>query len=222
MGLLKGAIYITEDINVVNTADLRTTKIIDLDEDSEMINNPSVIKGVCLLPPPEAKIAEVDNNEQLYDMAYFNSLMENYQQHFVAALLAYLYTGGNLIIYLPEMGYTYTKEKLIQMFWKMYGIHIGEIGNPDPNRAGCYYDESCIPIWLQSIYLINVMTPEAFLYPNATIDAGVVYVEFGKVVFLLPLIYTLRPTFFTTNGFSASAAENVIFLSSTPLLTIKV
>lgn len=164
MGLLKGTIYITDNQEIIYNANLQNTRIIDLDEDDMLFNNPSVIKGVCLLPPPEAKIAEADGNEQLYDMAYSSLLLEPYQQQFVAALLAYLYTGGNLLIFLPELGYTYTKEKLIQHIWQLYGVHIGDIGNPNPTVANCYYDEGCLPIWLNLIYLADVMTPEAFLY----------------------------------------------------------
>lgn len=165
MSILKGTIFITDNIEVINNANLQNTKIIDLDEDGALMDNQSIIKGVCLLPPPEAKIAEADNNEQLYDMAYSSHLLEPYQQEFIAALLSYLYTGGNLLLFLPELGYTYTKEKLIQHMWTIYGIHIGDVGNTiNPNIANCYYDEKCIPIWLNLIYLADVMTPEAYLF----------------------------------------------------------
>ena len=165
MNILKGTIFITKNQEVIRNANLQVTRIIDLDEDGVLMDNASVIKGVCLLPPPEAKIAEADGNEQLYDMAYSSHLLEPYQQEFMAAILAYLYTGGNLILFLPEMGYTYTKEKIIQHMWNIYGIHIGDIDNQvNPNIANCYYDEKCVPIWLNLIYLADVMTPEAYLY----------------------------------------------------------
>lgn len=165
MNILKGTIFITKNQEVIRNANLQVTRIIDLDEDGALVDNASIIKGVCLLPPPEAKIAEADGNEQLYDMAYSSHLLEPYQQEFMAAILAYLYTGGNLILFLPEMGYTYTKEKIIQHMWNIYGIHIGDIDNQvNPNIANCYYDEKCVPIWLNLIYLADVMTPEAYLY----------------------------------------------------------
>ena len=165
MSILKGTIFITKNQDVIRNANLQVTRIIDLDEDGALMDGPSIIKGVCLLPPPEAKIAEADGNEQLYDMAYSSHLLDPYQQEFMAAILAYLYKGGNLILFLPEMGYTYTKEKIIQHMWNIYGIHIGDIDNTmNPNIANCYYDEKCVPIWLNLIYLADVMTPEAYLY----------------------------------------------------------
>lgn len=172
MSILKGTIFITKNINVINNANLQTTKIIDLDEDGALMDNASIIKGVCLLPPPEAKIAEADGNEKLYDIAYASHLLEPFQQDFVAALLAYLFIGGNLILFLPEMGYTYTKEKLLWQLWITYGIHVGDIDNTvDPNIYNCYYDEACIPIWLSMIYVnTGIMTAEAYLY-NYPLDA---------------------------------------------------
>ena len=156
--------YLTDKEEVIYTINSTNTKIISLDEDGLLMSNASIIPGTCLLPPPEAKIAEADGNEALYDMVYSSHLLEPFQQEFMAALIAYLFKGGNLILFLPEIGYTYTQEKLIQHIWNAYGLHIGLIGSPDPNKANWYADEKCIPIWLNLIYLADVMSPEAFLY----------------------------------------------------------
>lgn len=165
MSLLKGTIYITEDMNIVNSIPYNSnTKIVNLDEDDILPDSSNILVGTCLLPPIEAKIAEVDGNQTLYDTIYSNHLMMPFQQQFISALLSYLYKGGNLILFLPELGYNNTKDMIIYEMFKLYGIHIGLIGDQDPQKANCYYDETCIPMWLNSIYSVSAISPYEFLY----------------------------------------------------------
>lgn len=165
MSLLKGTIYITEDVNLVMSIPYNgNTKIVNLDEDGVLPEMNHILAGTCLLPPIEAKIAEVDGNQSLYDTIYSNHLLMPFQQQFMAALLAYLYKGGNLILFLPELGYTNTKEMVIFEIFKLYGVHIGMIGAQDPMVANCYYDETCVPMWLNSIYSVSAITAYEFLY----------------------------------------------------------
>ena len=162
--MLLGTIYITDNDQIIYQANLANTKIINLDEDGTLMENPAFIGGTCLLPPIDAKIAEADGNEQLYDSIYSQHLNMPFQKEFIAALIAYLYRGGNLLLYLPELGYDNTTNKLIFHMYALYGIHIGIIGNPNPAIANCYYDNSCIPIWLNMIYAANVITPYEYLF----------------------------------------------------------
>lgn len=164
MSILKGMIYITDNLDVVYNAPLNTTKIINLDEDGILQDNEAFIGGTCLLPPLEAKISEADGNEYQYDMFYQSHLLEPYQQQFIAALISYLYRGGNLILFLPETDYDNTKKKLIYHMWALYGVHIGIIGSTNPNDAMCYYDERCEVIWLNMVYTSRVIDANEFLY----------------------------------------------------------
>jgi hypothetical protein len=164
MSILKGTIYITDNPEVIYNTPLNVTKIINLDEDGILQDNEAFIGGTCLLPPIEAKIAEVDNNEQQYDMFYQSHLLEPYQQQFISALIAYLYRGGNLILFLPDVGYDNTKNKLLYHIWSLYGLHIGIIGDPNPNNSNCYYDDRCTVIWLNMIYTAKVIDAIEFLF----------------------------------------------------------
>lgn len=165
MSLLKGTIYITEDIDIINSIPYNgNTKIVSLDEDGILPESDHILVGTCLLPPIEAKIAEVDGNKSLYDTIYSNHLLLPFQQQFISALLSYLYKGGNLILFYPELGYTNTKEMIIYEIFKLYGVHIGMIGSQDPRVANCYYDESCVPMWLNSIYSVSAISTYEFLY----------------------------------------------------------
>ena len=161
---LKGTIFVTDNVDLVLKSSINNTKIISLDEDGVLPQSPNIVGGLCLLPPIDAKIAEADVNEQLYDTIYSSHLLEPFQQQFIAALVSYLYKGGNLLLFLPELGYTNTTEKLIEHLFRIYGIHPGLIGNNNPQIANCYYDEKCIPMWLNLIYSARVISAYEYLY----------------------------------------------------------
>lgn len=163
--ILKGAMYITDQPDIVYQAPIDGyTRIINLDEDDILDNNhPCIIGGTCLLPPLEAKIAECDGNEMLYDQIYMNHLTANYQYQFISALFAYLYRGGNIIFFLPEFGDN-TKEKFLFHMENCYGVHIGWINNPDQRIASWYFDTNYIPRWLDMLYTIHVISPFDYLY----------------------------------------------------------
>ena len=164
--MLKGTIFITDKIDYLYNIPLgKNNKIINLDEDGILqIESNDIIGGTCLLPPIEAKIAEADGNEQLYDNIYSSHLLLPFQQQFISALIAFLFKGGNLILFLPEIGYTNTTEKLIEHLFSLYGLHPGIIGSQDPRISSCYYDDKCIPIWLNMIYSVNAISAYEYLY----------------------------------------------------------
>jgi len=164
MSILKGTMFITHDPEVISNIPLNTYRIVTMDEFSNFGDNPAFIGGTCLLPPIEAKIAEADNNEYLYDTLYQSHLLEPYQQQFIGALISYLYTGGNIIFFLPDEAYDNTRTKFIENMWIMFGIHVGIIGAQDPNVANCYFDDRCTVIWLNMIYTSNVISGKEYLF----------------------------------------------------------
>ena len=162
--MLTGTIYITDKEDIIYQLDLRKTRIINLDEDGVLMDNPAIIGGTCLLPPIDAKIAEADGNEQLYDSVYSNHLNMPFQKEFIGALISYLYRGGNLVLFLPEIGYNNTTHKLVYHIFNLYGIHIGIIGDKNPSVANYYCDTRCIPMWLNMIYACYAMNGYEYLY----------------------------------------------------------
>lgn len=160
--MLTGTIFITDNEEIIRAVPLNQVKIISLDEDG-ILEGSNFIGGTCLLPPMEAKIAEADGNEQLYDSYYSNHLLLPFQQQFITALIAFLYRGGNLILYLPEIGYCNTTRKLVEHLFRLYGIHPGIIGEQNPQEANCFYDVRCIPIWLNLMICANVISAKEYL-----------------------------------------------------------
>ena len=176
--MLTGTIFITDNEEIIRAVPLNQVKIISLDEDG-ILEGSNFIGGTCLLPPMEAKIAEADGNEQLYDSYYSNHLLLPFQQQFITALIAFLYRGGNLILYLPEIGYCNTTRKLVEHLFRLYGIHPGIIGEQNPQEANCFYDVRCIPIWLNLMICANVISAKEYLLKlpvDATINNQKVFI----------------------------------------------
>jgi hypothetical protein len=169
MSFFKGNIYITSNLKIVYSTPFNsTTKIVSLDEDGIIADSDNILKGTCLLPPIEAKIAEADGNEYLYDTVYSNHLLSEYQYNFIGALVSYLFKVGDIILFLPETEYTNTTEKLVEHIYNRYGIYIGNIDLVNDPRSICKYDERCLPIWLNMMYLLSTLDVYEFLYlyPN--------------------------------------------------------
>lgn len=164
--ILKGDIEITDNIDFVREimySNIPNTKIISLDENGTLpLDHPNVLGGVCLLPPMDALIAEADGDEQSFDIIYFNHFSEPFVEQFVVALITFLFKGGHLILYYPELN-SVIGTKLLQMFWNKYGINIGRVG-----FSNCSYDKSCTPIWLGYMYSIDILSSYEllYLYPN--------------------------------------------------------
>ena len=159
-----GSILITKQVEVLRNINLGPmTRIINLDEDGMLPEAPDIIGGTILLPPIEAKIAEADGDEQLFDNIYVNYLQSPAVKQYIAALMSYVYRGGNLILFLPDLEYTNTFNKLLLFVYQLYGVHIGIV--EDPNNAACYYIPNYAPLWLEMIYATRVvMGPHEFLY----------------------------------------------------------
>lgn len=162
--IIRGDISITDNLPFIKDLLQNSTnpmvRIISMEEENILpLNHPMVIGGTCLLPPIDALMAEADGNELLYDRIYNDHFNAQFPSEYISAILIYLYTGRNLIIYLPNQN-SNTFKKFIQIMWKRYGIQPGIIGVSNP-----VYDPTCLPIWLNMIY--RCMDPYEYLrlYP---------------------------------------------------------
>ncbi len=155
--MLSGTIFITSDFEKIKSLPVAGgVMVISLDEDNRLSEiSPNIIEGTCLLPPVEAKIAEVDGDMMRYDEIYLSYLYT--QQDFMSAIVAFLYKGGNMIIYLPE-DYSYTKDKFCEFIFKIYGIHIGDMENHNYDYDKCFYDLKSIPFWLNMMFKRDIIS----------------------------------------------------------------
>ena len=166
--ILKGNILLTTDKNIImETLHMRPDiKLISLDEDNELGLDPSVvIPGTILLPPPGAIVAEVDGDEQKYNMIYSAHLLSEPVKEYMSSILAFLYKGGKLLLYYPDSDYNNTVKSMLFFILINYGIHVGIIGDPNPDNASCHFDANLENIQLDLIYYYtNIMDWREYLY----------------------------------------------------------
>lgn len=158
--VLKGSISITDNLNFINEVlySMPYTRVISLDENNTInTEHPNVIGGTCLLPPINALIAEADGDEGLFDMYYAEHFTTSFVDMFMGAIINYLISGGDLVIYYPELN-SIIASKLMDMIWKRYGIGIGIVGQKEH-----FYDYSCLPIWLGYAYTNKVINARDYL-----------------------------------------------------------
>lgn len=163
--ILKGDISITDNIDLIKNIIVSgscNVKVIDLEEVPTIpTESPNVIVGNILLPPIDSMIAAVNGDEPLFYKTYADHFNLVDVHEFICIMVTYLYRGGNFIIYYPEDELN-LKDKILEMFWKRYGILIGET-----NIRPASYDESCTPMLLEMIYSIGGMSARDMLmyYP---------------------------------------------------------
>ena len=155
--LLKGNVFITSDDKValecVYGNNINNFRLISLDEDNKLsIDKNLLISGTCLLPPIDAKIAELDGDERKYDIIYSSHLINKFNQQFMSAILGFLYTGGNIMFYYPNSEYDNTKEKFKYHMFGLYGIHIGDNDSNNEMEKRSFYDINKTYIWADLLY----------------------------------------------------------------------
>lgn len=136
--------------------------VINLDEDNQqLMHSQNVLGGTELLPPPEALMAEIDGDEQMYDYIYSMHFGDPFIAQYVTALIAALKVGKSLLMYYPTLDPSETKTvpKLIDQFWKNFGIGIGLLGHNDG-----VYDYNKLPLWLRLLYLGRMIGYKEFLF----------------------------------------------------------
>ena len=186
--ILKGNILISTDKNIIlETLHMRPdVKIISLDEDNTIgLDSGNFIPGTILLPPVEAIMAEVDGNEQKYDMIYSNHLLSEPVKEYMSSIIAFLYRGGKLLLYFPDMEYNNTMKKMLFFIMVIYGIHIGIIGDQNLDNATCYYDANLENIQLDMIfYYTNIIDWREYLYnypPNCPITDQIMNILLAQI-----------------------------------------
>lgn len=181
--ILRGNIYITSEKDIIFQA-LQSNdpglKIISIDEDKTLgFENDRIIPGTILLPPIDAKIAELDGDEQKYDIIYSIHLQTDPVKQYMAGILAFLFNGGRLLIYYPDQEYNNTKIKLLAFIFIIYGVHIGILGDNNPDNATCFYDANLEHFQLDLIFQFTriidwrtylILYPLEFPIPDQILD----------------------------------------------------
>ena len=156
--MILGSMYIFNDPNAALSTIATGSKIIVMSEEIPVNeNDPNVIAGTCLLPPPIAKIAEIDGDAERFYELYSEHLLSDIPVDFISVILGFMHNGGNISILvncaLDETWVMY----LVNHFMMYYGINIGSQICPfgyDPSFDDCING---------ILYSANIETPMEFL-----------------------------------------------------------
>ena len=97
--MINGSIYIYTDPNAAFQTINNGAKLIIMSEDIPFDNNdPNLISGTCLLPPPIAKMAEIDGDAERFYQIYSEYLLSDVPVDFISVILGFIHQGGNISI----------------------------------------------------------------------------------------------------------------------------
>lgn len=159
--MMKGTIYITNDINYANSA-IINSRIVAIGEIDEMtLRALNGVRGSIILPPYTAIEAELDNDVNRFVQIYTQYLDSYEVQSFIAVIIKAIHSGINILLYLSpdesEMGYS----RAFMEYMKRYGMVIGTVNSP------FMYDVSFDGINLSLMYMNDLISEEELLvlYP---------------------------------------------------------
>ena len=179
--MLTGQLYITTNIDAVYREQYRNTKILFLCDEKQDVPGVEIIPASILLPPYESVMAELDDQKDVAAQIYIEYLCQKEPDMFIAAIMAALLRGVNILVYLgPDEANMSFIGTLTQFLWNMYGI-----------GAGTDYNKFTINIALEpaiycKLYFYDLINYEEFfiLYP-----AGIKIEEY-----VIPkLVYEINP-----------------------------
>lgn len=158
--LLKGTIYITNDINLCLT-NMAMCKTIIIADEPENYRMPQAIGGSLLLPPYQALELLVDGNERDFEFEYDQYLNNDISVYkFINIILQALIVGTN-IIFLVESNDIDFMKVLRRYFAVSFGIILGDSMNPFS------FDINYTPTILNRLYSCDDISKETYLslYP---------------------------------------------------------
>jgi hypothetical protein len=128
--MIYGNLYIMNDVrNALLAAEADGCKIAVLSEEPILdLNSGFAVPGTCLLPPPMAKIAEIDGDAERFYEIYNEHLLSDVPVDFISIILGLLHQGGSMI-FLINCGIDEPwVMQLCNHFMNYYGITIGRDG----------------------------------------------------------------------------------------------
>ena len=154
--MLKGTIYITYDINLC-LANLNTCKTVIIADEPDLYNIPGKIGGSLLLPPYEALVSIIDNDEEKFRYEYTYYLLSDITVNkFLNIILQALIAGTNIIFLIDKEGPKFDMV-LREFFISNFGIIIGD----DSHQFA--FDANYIPVILNRLYTDDDINVDYYL-----------------------------------------------------------
>ena len=148
-----GTIYMTSDINMVQN-NINSCKVLMVTNEPLFQNHPNRVAATILLPPTQAIIADADDDMQTFEALYYNYLISDEVTEFISIVLYVLYTGVNVLIYIPSedvKSLSYVGF-LLEFLKNNYGIQVGTDAIP------YLLDINYLPMIVDMLYLNELIS----------------------------------------------------------------
>lgn len=126
MSCFTGTIYVTNDINIVQS-NINTSKVLMVTNEPILEGHPNRVSATILLPPAQAIIADADDDMQTFQTLYYQYLISDEVTEFFSLIFYILHIGVNVLIYIPkeDMKSLDYVGFLLGFFNNNYGLQIG-------------------------------------------------------------------------------------------------
>lgn len=178
--MLLGNLYLAEDINFVRTVlsdPMSRTICMSMDEADDTLERefPNLVqKSTILCPPPSAIYKEVDGDSEGFINDYLYYLGSPSVMDFFAAMLYYMHTGGNVLIYIPE----YTEDSIwVNILCNFMSSNFGIIAGSSAEKSYYYNSEYDYNV-LMILYDYGYMSIFEFIasYPYQVLEPDMKFV----------------------------------------------
>ena len=198
--MIFGSIYIYNDIEGAFNTIANGAKLIVMSEEIPFDKyDPNIISGTCLLPPPIAKMAEIDGDAERFYELYSEYLLSDVPVDFISVILGFLHKGGNItMLVCCDINEPWLCA-FINHFMMYYGLNLGSIVSPFSYNPA--FDDCINGI----LYSSGIETPYEYLY-NHTPGIPIPDYELTQLQSQLSYI-TMNPQM-DFNDFSISLKNN--------------
>lgn len=164
---LRGQLWATSDINMVNQACSQGVKVIYLGDVLNLSNEDATrfVFSSSFVPDYQTMSMQVDGNKEAFIQMYVASLNSKASVEMFSAILACLYKGVSVMFYLPpEASDLNFVQYLLQFIELNYGITTAT------KTTKYAFDQSYSGKVIELLYLNNLVTAQEFLINSETID----------------------------------------------------
>ena len=165
--MLKGQLWATTDINLVNHGLTNGFKIVFLGDPISLdpLYKDVFVLASSLTPDYNTMALKVDGDERGFAQMYTASLNTKAAVEMLAVIFVCLYKGTNIMFYVPQEanGLDYI-QYLLAFINKNYGIQT----QTKSTQFG--FDVNYLPRIIELMYLHNLITPQEFLVNMPSLD----------------------------------------------------
>lgn len=166
--MLKGQLWATSDINLVNQALTQGFKVIYLGDPVSIdpVYREKFVVSTSLVPDYQTMALQVDGNMEGFINMYIASLNSKAAVEMLSVILVCLYKGVNILFYLPpEAAGLNFVQYLLQYIEFNFGI------KTQTRTTQFMYDTNFSGKIIELLYLNNLVSPQEFLINSTSLDA---------------------------------------------------